>query len=197
MNRYCLHGVNPDILKTMLRFKKSSVIYFDDGLASVYKYRKELLKTQEFKKFTFNVPIIPYFIEHANFTIIDQEYCTCLEANKNALNNNFKNYMSQEMIDELFCLGFDISLHSYDHFMFGISLENQLKWLMDYVEENEELFPNKDKNGIEFIWPYNKKNDDFLKEYNNFQYKSDLPLRFLRHDIRIDGEWNSYFKKTQ
>jgi hypothetical protein len=203
---YILHGLNNNIIDYFYNLNlKKTKLTFDDGLASIYKY-KNFLKDMS-KKNKIILFINPYFVTKADYFDINIEFIECFHAHKKAMKGNFENYLNTEMILELsqFC---EIGLHGWDHFIKPISFkknESRLKTLVDHYKKDIEKswqWLSKTipeyliKKKIKFAWPYNKKIEIYEILQNKFYRKLDKIIEYYSSE-RISGWWNYYEKEKK
>jgi hypothetical protein len=192
-NSYCMHGLNKDIIeKYILTFPENSLVFFDDGLASLYKY-KDFLK--EYKKVHFIIAINPYVVLNADKEKeINIEYIECAKAHDLIKRKrDFSHYLNSEMIKGLseYC---EIADHSWDHFLFDKNIYKVKLKLSEYNEKIKKSLKFYEEIKItpkKYVRPYNRENPI----YEMFIIKK---FKINKENIyggeRISGAWNSYEK---
>ncbi len=195
------HGLNDKIIKYFLSFK-NTVITFDDGLASLYKYKKELYYLS--KKNIIILFINPFMVREADFFDINIEFIECFKAHEKALKKDFSHFLNTEMLRELsvFC---EIGLHGWDHFLWPRKcLPPRIKCLLQWYKEDIKNswnwlisnFPEfKIKKNIRFAWPYNQKIDLYKKYQDYFYKKFNKNIKYYGAE-RLSGWWNYYENKV-
>ena len=195
MKTYCLHGLNKRIVDYILEFPKDSLVFFDDGLASLYQFKNFLLNYKEVK---FIIGINPWVVLQADDCStkreIDTEYIFCTEAHNNIKNNKFFNYLNSKMIKELWNKGngCEIADHSWNHFIFEKrtkGLREKSNYYKELVQKSKAFYDQLNIYPTKYIRPYNKEN----LVYETY-VKKILNVKNIYGEERISGLWNSYDK---
>jgi len=199
---YCMHGLSEKNIEYIKEFPENSLVFFDDGLASLYKY-KEFLKN--YKKVNFIIAINPYIVLNAPKNP-DINEITCVEAhNQIKIFKNFNHYLNLDMIRELskYC---EIADHTWDHFLKPLpkNLKKQLGLIqgliindLNFYKENlPEIFKKFQEEGMKIVWPYNHE-IDLYRAYFNKIAKKDYGITKINYygKERLSGLWNSYYEK--
>jgi len=193
------HGLNDQIITHFLTFS-NEIITFDDGLASLYKYKEELYQLS--KKNTIILFINPFIVKEADFLDINIEFIECFKAHELALKNDFSHFLNTKMIKKLskFC---KIGLHGWDHFLWPKKcspsrIKCLIEWYKDDVKKSwkwfESNFPEfKIKKTIRFAWPYNQEIELYKIYQDHFYKKLNKNIKYYGAE-RLSGWWNYYEK---
>jgi len=184
------HGLNDKIIKYFLNNFNNKIITFDDGLASLYKYKKELKELSKNNKIIIFVnPFMVYQSEKFN---IDINFIECFKAHEKAKKYNFENYLNQKMITDLsnFC---EIGLHSWDHFLYfkKRKLRDRIIFYKKDIENSYNFIKKFIKNKLSFAWPYNKEILEYKALQNRFYEKLNIKVKYYGKE-RLSGWWNYY-----
>ena len=196
---YCFHGLNDDILnKYLLILPENSIVFFDDGLSSLYNY-KEFFK--DYKKLKFVVAINPWVVMQADKCAkqgkIRLEYARCDEAHNTIITKHkFYYYLTSEMIKDLhFNYDIEIADHSWDHFLFdkkSKKLKEKVNYYREIIQKSKDFYKKINIIPAKYVRPYNKLN--ILYET---LVKKILNINDFYGAERINGEWNFYYEKKK
>jgi len=139
------------------------ILSFDDGLISQYTFLPEILKIKTPKFFNISTGVVCPSNVNPSFKFI-----SCYDARKKALNGNFENYMTWEMIKFIHnksnCT---IAGHSHSHT--NLNIFKTLYDKIEYIKEDSKQMFEKFEKHLNykpkvFCFPFN---DDFKGFYKN------------------------------
>ena len=194
---YCFHGLNNDILNNILNLPENSIVFFDDGLSSLYNYETFLNEYQSVFKIKFIIAINPWIVKQADkcFDLgkIKLDYERCDVAHDFAKKYKFYYYLTSDMIKDLhFNCNIEIADHSSDHFLFEKRLKNlkeKVKYYKEIIQKSKEFYKELNIYPTKYVRPYNKENLIY-----ETLVKKILNIKEIYGAERIDGEWNKYNK---
>jgi len=191
LNTYCLHGLNDKIINYILEFPENSLVFFDDGLASLYNYRDFF---KEYTKVKFIIAINPWVVENATEFYkngkINFDYIECFNAHKKIITRlEFNHYLPIELIQELNSkYNCEIADHSYDHFLIRKKIRNlreKVNYYKELVSKSKKFYEKNKINPTKYVRPYNRENSVY-----EVLVKKNLGIKDIYGAERISGPWN-------
>ena len=196
---YCLHGLNEKIIDMIKEFPMNSLVFFDDGLASLYKYKDFLKEYSDKTKVQFITAVNPWVVLQADKCSerekIKLDYVKCDVAhNTIAINQKFYYYLTSKMIKDLFFnYGVEIADHSWNHFLFEKrtkGLKAKTVYYKEIINKCKSFYDGINIYPTKYVRPYNRENILYEVLVSKI-----LNIKNIYGGERINGEWNSYFKK--
>ncbi len=190
LKTYCLHGLNERVVDYILGFPKDSLVFFDDGLASLYTFKSFLMNYKDVK---FIIGVNPWIaLKAGEEKNIDIDYIKCAEAhNLVKTKQDFSHYLNSKMIKELSLGGCEIADHSWDHFIFEKrtkGLKAKTEYYKDIINKSKDFYNVLDIHPTKYIRPYNRENQVY-----EILVKKILDIKDIYGAERINGPWNSYY----
>jgi len=189
MKSFLLHGLNQDMLE-YLKEIHNSLLTFDDGLASVYKYRNDLKKITSENNLKVILFINPGILLQApENNILD--FIRCSVAHEKIRENSregFLYFMNLNQLKEMISLGYEVGFHSYDHFLFTKKPKRLKDQIKIFSEDINKQIKFAEENNIDFkyfAWPYNEEIPIYktllIKEFGDIKFygKERLSLPFF------------------
>ena len=217
-----LHGLNDDIISYFKNKDfKDYYFTFDDGLASLYKYKDFLKDIAENNKVIISVN--PFIVNEACESEVNTDFIECFRAHdKIKYKSDFSHFLNLEMLKEIIYShnNIKIGLHDCDHFL-GITYkpeysfinsgitrlhstpeklslkmkeyQNRIMYQISWLYKN---FPEEKENKIiYFTWPYNDERQFYKIAWRMFEKKENKKIIYFGKG-RITGFWN-YYKKDK
>jgi hypothetical protein len=203
---WMFHGINEDINLFLLNYPwQNDILIFDDGLASLWKYKSTLqLIAKDNKKNTVVIAINPGIVSLADQeSFIDINFIKCAKAHDKIIKEKTaKHYLNTKMIQWFYNHGIKIGYHTWNHFLYSLkgspgdpfiaprSFKDKFRYYIEDISKGLQWFQENLNQNINyfsyFIWPYNKELQFYRIALKSF-FKNNFNKILFHGSERIDG----------